>query len=400
MDSLNPLADRKRVLILMADYGYGHRSAADAIAKALRETHGQDCTVEVVNPLDDPRAPALVRTQQANYDRLTREMPDLHNLGYQVSDFPLASNLIESAMTLLLFNVLRKIVLRHRPDVIVSTYLFYPAILSTVLAVEKMRIPLVTVVTDLASAHNLWFYPRADLCLVPTQDVFESAVRAGLAPDRVVITGIPVDPDLAKGRHDLADLRTQLGWRPDVFTVLAVGSRRVEHLYESVQALNHSALPLQLAVVAGGDDDLFRRLTKTMWRKETHLYNFVPDMAALTRAADCVVGKAGGLTITESLACGLPLVLVDAIPGQETGNAEYVLREGAADRAQSPDEVVDVMERWLADGMALYHTRTSNARRIGRPDAAYDVAEQVLQLTAEGARANGRRNSPQPAPAA
>lgn len=400
MDSLNPLADRKRVLILMADYGYGHRSAADAVAKALRETHGQDCTVEVVNPLDDPRAPALVRTQQANYDRLTREMPDLHNLGYQVSDFPLASNLIESAMTLLLFNVLRKIVLRHRPDVIVSTYLFYPAILSTVLAVEKMRIPLVTVVTDLASAHNLWFYPRADLCLVPTQDVFESAVRAGLAPDRVVITGIPVDPDLAKGRHDLADLRTQLGWRPDVFTVLAVGSRRVEHLYESVQALNHSALPLQLAVVAGGDDDLFRRLTKTMWRKETHLYNFVPDMAALTRAADCVVGKAGGLTITESLACGLPLVLVDAIPGQETGNAEYVLREGAADRAQSPDEVVDVMERWLADGMALYHTRTSNARRIGRPDAAYDVAEQVLQLTAEGARANGRRNSPQPAPAA
>ncbi|MEX2030718.1 MAG: glycosyltransferase [Anaerolineales bacterium] len=399
MDSLTSLTARKRVLILMADYGYGHRSAADAVAKALRETHGQDCTVEVVNPLDDPRAPALLRTQQANYDRLTREMPDLHDLGYQVSDLPLASNLIESAMTLLLFNVLRKIVRRHRPDVIVSTYLFYPAILSTILAVEKLRIPLVTVVTDLASAHNLWFYPRADLCLVPTQDVFESAVHAGLAPERVVITGIPVDPDLARGRQDLAALRKQLGWRPDLFTVLAVGSKRVEHLYESVQALNHSNLPLQLAVVAGGDDDLFRQLTRTMWRKEATLYNFVPDMASLTRAADCVVGKAGGLTITESLACGLPLVLVDVIPGQETGNAEYVLGEGAADRARDPGEVLDVMERWLADDMAVYQTRAANARRIGRPTAAHDVAEYVFQLSAQGARAVGRRKAPQPAPA-
>ena len=399
MDGLNTLADRKRVLILMADYGYGHRSAADAVAKALRETHGQDCIVDVINPLDDPRAPALLRTQQANYDRLTREMPDLHKLGYQVSDLPLAGNLIESAMTLLLFNVLRRIVRRYRPDVIVSTYLFYPAILSTVLAVEKMRIPLVTVVTDLASTHNLWFYPRADLCLVPTQDVFDSAVHAGLAPERVMITGIPVDPDLAQGRQDRAALRPQLGWRTDVFTVLAVGSRRVEHLYDSVQALNRSSLPIQLAVVAGGDDDLFRQLTRTMWRKDTHLYNFVPDMAALTRAADCVVGKAGGLTITESLACGLPMILVDVIPGQETGNSEYVLSEGAADRALDPGEVLNVMERWLEDGMALYKTRAANARRISHPRAAYDVAEHVFQLTAEDARVKGRRKSPQPAPA-
>ena len=64
----------KRILILMADYGYGHHSAAIAISEALQETHGQDCVVEIVNPLDDERAPSILRDEQVNYDRIIREI--------------------------------------------------------------------------------------------------------------------------------------------------------------------------------------------------------------------------------------------------------------------------------------------------------------------------------------
>ncbi len=236
----------KRILILMADYGYGHRSAANAISEALQETHGQDCVVEIVNPLNDERAPAFFRDNQTNYDRMVREMPDLYRLGYQVSDSAVASSLIENAMTLMLFNVLRKIVRQHQPDVIVCTYLFYPAILSAVFAVEKRHIPLLTVVTDLATVQKLWFHPGTDLCLVPTQTVYDLAVDAGLPPEKVKITGIPVHPELAKGKQDQASIRLNLGWRPDLFTVLAVGSKRVEHLYDALRALNHSGRPLLL----------------------------------------------------------------------------------------------------------------------------------------------------------
>jgi hypothetical protein len=100
----------KRVLILIADYGYGHHSAAIAISEALQETHGQDCVVEIVNPLDDERAPAILRDEQVNYDKIIREMPDLYKLGYQVSDSATASSIIESGMTPLLFNLLRDVV--------------------------------------------------------------------------------------------------------------------------------------------------------------------------------------------------------------------------------------------------------------------------------------------------
>jgi UDP-N-acetylglucosamine:LPS N-acetylglucosamine transferase len=365
----------KRILILIADYGHGHRSAANAISEALQETHGQDCVVEIVNPLNQEGAPAFFRDDQVNYDRLVREMPDLYKLGYQVGDTSVGSGLTESAMTVMLFRTLRKVVREHQPDVIVCAYPFYPAVLSALFAREKCHIPLLTVVTDLATVHHVWFHPGTDLCLVPTPTVHDLAVDAGIPPQKVKITGIPVHPGLAKGKQDQTSLRASLGWRPDLFTVLAVGSKRVDHLYDSLRALNHSGLPLQLAVTAGGDHDLYRRLEQTEWHLETRLYDYVTDMATLLRAADCVLGKAGGLTVTEALACSLPLILMDVLPGQETGNAEYVTAGNAGDLARDPLEVLEVMCHWLENGRELYHQRVQNARRLGCPQAAHDIAE-------------------------
>jgi len=367
----------KRILILMADYGYGHRSAANAISEALQEVHGQESEVEIVNVWDDKRVPAFIRKNQAEYDKIVREMPELYKLGYQVSDNKAASNLIEDAVTLVFFTVLRETIHKHRPDVIVCTYPLYPAILSAIFAIDKRTIPVVTVVTDLATVNKIWFQTSVDLCLVPNQTIYDLAVKAGLPPEKVKITGIPVHPALAKGKQDQTALRLDLGWRTDLFTVLAVGSKRVENLYDSLRGLNHSGLPLQLAVVAGGDNKLFKRLEETEWHLETHFYNFVTDMATLMRASDCVLGKAGGLTVTESLACGLPLILVNVIPGQETGNADYVVSGQAGDLAQEPIEVLEVMYHWLDKDKELYNLRVQNARQLGHPQAAYDVAKLV-----------------------
>lgn len=95
------------------------------------------------------------------------------------------------------------------------------------------------------------------------------------------------------------------------------------------------------------------------------------------RAADCVLGKAGGLTVTETLACGLPIILINVIPEQETGNADYVVNGNAGDIAPDPMEVLEVMCHWLEKEGELYKVRSQNACSLGRPRAAYDVAELV-----------------------
>ncbi len=368
----------KRILILTADYGYGHRSAANAIAAAIHETHSQDCRVEIINPLDDPHAPPFFRENQGDYDRLVREMPDLYRLGYQVAEGRLAGDLLNGSWTLILFNVLRNIIRRQQPDVIVCTYPFYQGILDAIFAVEKRRIPLITIVTDLATVNRLWFHPAADLCLVPTQIVYDLAIEAGLSPEKVEITGIPVRPELITRRNQQqSSLRLDLGWSQDLFTVLGIGSKRVQHLYDSLRALNHSGFPLQLVVVAGGDRELFQRFQETEWHVEAHLYDFVSEMGTFMRASDCVLSKAGGLTVSEALACGLPLTLIDVIPGQESGNADYVVSGGAGELAEDPIQVLETMSHWLENDRLLYNQRAENARRLGRPYAAHDVAEHI-----------------------
>ncbi len=374
----------RRILILTADAGFGHRSAANAIEAALKQSHGDACAVQVVNALDHRRVPSFLRDSQSDYDRILKEMPELYRLGYRTSDATVPAAIFERALTVLLLPALRDIVVQHRPHAIVTTYPLYQAPLAAMNALARRAFPLLTVVTDPATVHRIWFNTSVDLCLVPTETVQLLAVEAGVPKERVEVVGIPVSPLIAADARPRAQVRRELGWREDLTTVLAVGSRRVGGLPDALRALNHSGLPIQLAVAAGGDDETFRELQSVQWHVEAHVYNFVKNMPDLMRAADCIICKAGGLIVTESLARGLPLVLIDVIPGQETGNAEYVVQGGAGALAQAPVDVLETLYDWLADGGRLLAERAENAGRLGRPRAALDIAERAWQAAQRG----------------
>ena len=383
----------KRIVILTADAGFGHRSAANAIAAALQETHGDGCVVEIVNPLEDRRVPGFLRRSQADYDRIVREMPNLYELGYEASDTPVPSVVIERALMVMLFDVMRDIVRRHQPDALITTYPLYQASLRAVYTLRRQYIPLVTVITDLATVHRLWFHPVAELCLVPTETVRDLALEHGIPEIKIEITGIPVHPNLAHETRDQRALRAELGWQQDVTTVLAVGSKRVEHLYKVLRAFNHSGLALQLAIVAGGGIELYRQIEATEWHTVAHRYNFSTNMPTLMHAADCIVCKAGGMIVTESLACGLPLLLIDVLPGQETGNAEYVVEGGAGEQVEDPLDALETLYHWLDQGGARLGERAENARRLGRPFAAFQVAERAWAAAEKGPIVKRKRYS-------
>jgi 1,2-diacylglycerol 3-beta-galactosyltransferase len=215
--------------------------------------------VEIVNPMDDPRAPDMLRDAEDRYNKIVRVAPDLYKLGYDIGDTRLVSGIVKNGFTLMLFNALREILRTKQPDVIVCTYPSYQEILSALFTLEKYRIPMLTVVTDLATVNRLWFHPAVDLCLVPTQTVYNLAIQAGLPADKVQIVGIPVRAEFIKGTQDRAAIRMSQGWRTDLFTMLAISSQRVEHLYDALWMLNHSGFPLQLVIAAGGDEKFYQR---------------------------------------------------------------------------------------------------------------------------------------------
>jgi 1,2-diacylglycerol 3-beta-galactosyltransferase len=380
----------KRILILSADAGFGHRSAALAIAAALEETRGPACQVAIVNPLDDPRAPAVLRNGQATYDEIVRLLPDVQRVGYDAVGRLSAIGALERAATVLLFRAVYDLLKQRQPDVVVNTYPIYQAPLEAAFAILKRECPVVTVVTDLGSVSRAWFHDVADLCVVPTERVRALALEARLSAESVELIGIPVHPRVIKETRPPATLRAELGWHPGLITVLAVGSRRVARLGEAVEVLNHAGFPLQLAVVAGGDDELFSRLRKTDWHVPAQVYNFVEDIPTLMKAADILLTKAGGLIITEGLACGLPMLLIEYIPGQEVGNVEYVVENGAGAFAEPPLSLLRTVCHWLADDGQLLRQAALQARRLGRPTAAYEIADRVWALAQQGPVRLGR----------
>ena len=378
------MVDPKRILVLTADVGFGHRKAADAIAAALRDVHRERVLVEIENPLDDERTPAVLHDSQSDYDRLVREMPDYYRLRYQFSEAALPSTIMESAVTVMLFRVIQDIVERFKPDVIIATHPMYPAPLNAVNAVLEKNIPFFTVVTDLAMVHRLWFNPAAEFCLVPTEKARQDAIELDFPENKLKVTGIPVHPDLVREQREPAAIRAELGWRPDLTTALVVGSKRVRNLEAVLHVLNHAGLPLQKVIVTGGDDELYARFQQTEWHGVTHLYNLVENMAAMMHASDLVISKAGGLVVTESLACGLPMLLVDVTPGQEEGNANYVVSNGAAELAESPVEALEILFHWMDHDCRSLKERARNALHLGRPQSAYEIADLAWMVAERG----------------
>ncbi len=378
------MGEMKRVLILTADAGFGHRSAANAVAAAFQDAYAGRCVVHIANPLDDKHLPPFIRDAQNDYDKIVRQMPDFWKLNYQLSDGSVPVAVIERALIVLLIRAIRAAIRDFNPDVIVTTYMLYMAPLDAYITLRKLPIPFITVVTDLTNVHRIWFNQGADLCLLPTEEAYEQALSSGLSPDVARLTGIPVNPAFARERREKLTIRSELGWAPNIPTVLVVGSKRIKHLMSFLNVLNHAGLQLQFVLVAGGDDDLYARFKANEWHSVTQIYNFTDRMPEFMHASDLIIGKAGGLTVTEALACGLPLLFVDVTPGQEEGNAAYAISRGAGELARNPIDALEILFHWFYRDRNLLDERAKIALALGRPRSAYTVADLAWQAAEDG----------------
>ncbi len=374
---------RTSYLILTADAGFGHRSAANAIEAALKEQGVAQSDICMLNLLDNKNTPAALRESQNDYDRIVREAPNLYQAAYTASEQNIPNFIFSSSMTASFYRAAREAIKEFQPSVIISTYPLYQHALMMLRMVERMMTPVICVVTDLATVHRIWFVDGVDALVVPTPAVRDLAIGYGVPSDRIHEFGIPVNPALTHPPKSVAALRRSLGWDPDLFTLFAVGSKRVQRLPEMLRGLNHSGLPVQLVISAGKDEELYKTLQSIEWHAPAHIYEFVEDMPSFLHAADCVMAKAGGLIVTESLAAGKPLILTELIPGQEEGNAKFVTDNGAGMLAENPLDVLEMVYHWRMNNSSMLRASAERAQMAGKPDAALRVAQLAMQYVAQ-----------------
>ena len=379
---------KKRVLILMSDTGGGHRAAAEAIRDALYRKPGADAVaVELVDVFRD-YSPAPFKYLPEIYPWWVNNSKQSWGAGYKLSNTRQRARILSTTIFHTLELGLKRLLREHPADVIVCVHsaLARP----TMKAMQSLpgRAPFVVVVTDLVSTHHMWYEQRAERTLVPTAAALARGFENGLSDEQLRLTGLPVHPDFIDGLTDQASARKALGLDPQLPAVLLVGGvDGMGPVYQTALAINERRPPCQLLIITGRNEALRQRLGAVAWHQPTQVYGFRSDMPLVLAATDIIVTKAGPATISESCIAGLPLILYDAIPGQETGNVDWVIEHDIGVFTPEPREIGDTLVAWLNEGPEGLRRRSQRSRDHARPDAVFAIAAEIWGQAQVGPRA-------------
>ena len=366
---------KAHILFLFSDTGGGHRSAAVAICEALELEFPDQVTTEMVDIFID-YAPPPINLAPVVYPTLAR-MPVMWEMGYRLSDGRRRARFGYKMLWPYIRRSLSRLLDEHPCDLIVSVH----QLINNPVAKEaqKKGIPFITVVTDMVSTHAAWYSPRADLVIVPTDAAHQRAITMGLSAENVKVTGMPVTDRFCQPVENKTALRKMLGWQPDTLTaVLVGGGEGMGPLGKIAEAIDKAHLPLQLVIICGRNRTLMSQLKAAQWNNVTHIYGFSQEMATLMRAADFLISKAGPGTISEAFIAGLPIILYSKMPGQEDGNVDYVVGEGAGVWAPDPEKVVNTLRDWINNHL-LRQQVIATALKLARPDASRQIAQLLME---------------------
>jgi len=200
----------------------------------------------------------------------------------------------------------------------------------------------------------------------------------------VSASGIPVRQGLGDPVDREAVLK-RFNLRPDLPVVLiSAGAAGGAYTTQIVAQTLRMVSPFQAVVVCGRNAELKASIEAQVadHAESYRVLGYTTEMADLMRISSLFVGKPGGLSSSECMAVGLPMVIINPIPGQEVRNSDYLLEEGAAVRCNYATTVGHKIDQLLADPERLARL-AENARRVGRPNAGRDVARKSLSITGE-----------------
>ena len=379
-----------QLLILSVSAGNGHVRAGQALC-ATAEAQTPPCSAIHIDAMAHV-ASGFRKVYTDWYVQLVNRAPEVWSYLHQKADstpHSATSQRLRRGIERVSTGPLLREIRRIRPQAIVCTHFLPAELLMRERAKGRIDCPVWLQVTDY-DLHNMWLIPDMQGYLAATEEVAFRMRSRGLPADRIHVTGIPVMP--AFSRPDAPPLTrdanvVRLGLDPARTVVLLAsgggGMGNLPAMVARVLAFDGPGSDFQVVAVAGRNVAAHEALQALALRYPGRLVavGFTDEMEKLMAAADLVVTKPGGLTISECLALGKPMLLVSPIPGQEEHNAGFLMEEGAAWLAY--DSIG--LEYKLAALMAAPHKlarMAQKSRALGKPDAARNVLDRVLGATA------------------
>ena len=367
-----------KVLVLYASYGGGHLSAARSINEFIEynypniQTELIDC-VKYINK-------ALEAVTTKAYSEMAKKVPNAWGHIYKGADSGPISK-ISTASNKVMAIKLKKLLEEKNPDLVICTHPFASQMCSYLKRKGKTNVKIATILTDFA-IHNQWVvgHEYTDYFFVSHLGMKEDLITEGVDSNKIYTTGIPLSNKFLL-EYDKSQILKNFGLIPGKKTVLffgggelGLGKTYTFDLFKSFVKNDN----IQIVALPGKNQKMkthFENYVEEMGKENSvKVLDYTDKVAQLMSISDLVVTKPGGLTTTESLASGLPIVVINPIPGQEEENAEFLEKSQVAIWIKKDDNVEEILNDLFSNPDKMQKMKI-NARLMAKKNSTRDICE-------------------------
>lgn len=371
------IKEQKRILVISTSAGSGHLTAAEAVCQAFEN---QNVQIKNIDALDYTNF-VFKKIYAKSYLTMVNRLPNFWGYFYRKFDKKSSAlrvaeirKLLSAVNAVKLFDLVRK----FKPHYILHTHFLSAEIIGQSRRFSNIREGVI--ITDY-DTHNFWINKNVDDYFVPTEEVKWGLRRKGVLAN-IYVTGIPVRRRFLE-KKDKYEMRRKLNLDKNSFLVLVLGGGfGIGLIRDAVE--NIIKLPfkqrLQIVVITGKNKTLKKKIENinlTSNNINKIVLGYIDNIDEYMYASDLAIGKAGGLTISELMVVGIPMIVLAPIPGQEERNTDYLLENGAALKADNIYSLEYKLVNLVQDPKRLSFLR-SNVKKIAQPHAAHDIVKIIL----------------------
>jgi processive 1,2-diacylglycerol beta-glucosyltransferase len=358
----------KKVLILTASTGDGHNEAAESLVDAFAANNYNAIKFDFLKSSSQLWNAFVV----GGYKLLTFNCPKLYGNLYRFSNFNAFNRIIPSILLKSIEEGLLSEINRHNPDIIVGTHAFAVTIVSKLKKKSLINVPFVSIVTDF-KAHGSYIDDEVDAYITGSEYTRLNMFSSDVPEYKIFPYGIPIRKDFLSNK----DFKDKLP--NEYFSVLLMGGGMgLKFITPVLKKLTENGHKLNIVVVCGKNkllkEALDKEYTRKIINKKVHILGFTRNIPELMNEADVIITKPGGLTVSEAIAKGLPMLLPYAIPGQEQENMSFLFSKGAAVDMRKIDNFNDVLNNLIEHPERLDEIR-KNLNKIFKDYSIENIVE-------------------------
>ena len=373
----------KKILLFYASFGGGHLSAANSIKQCIDENFS-DCETKLVDCMLYVNKPINAISITA-YKEMAKKFPWVWGDIYaHTQKGPLAR--ISSTSNNLMAKKLLKLLKEYQPDVVISTHPFGSQMVSYLKRKALIDCKLATILTDFAP-HEQWLIGSdyVDYLFVSHEKLRQELINTGIDSNKVFATGIPLSNRFLM-HYNKEEIKHSFGLDLNKKVILFFGGGEFglgrEVTIKILSAFIHNIKDHQIVAIAGKNEKMREEFNSLVEQEHSEdlvtVLSYTHQVPELMSISDLVVTKPGGLTSTESLSSGLPMVLINPIPGQEEENAEFLEDSGVAVWLRKNSDFEAEISKLLSDKDKL-HKMKLNTKLLAKKHSTRDICDIILK---------------------